>query len=508
MHASVAVSNHVDVEQQPAAADNAFETAAATRSDAMLAAAATNYAEDEQLSVAAENTTENAAAAGSVAMHAAAAGNHADVAQLPAVAGNASQNAAAGGSNALHATPSVNHVGRTVGNTEAALTGEIFPGRPLIRPRIVFKNTGEDEWRDDCLKDYRYNRSHSPGLFTVVCSCKHPKLLGASIMDEAESLSTAINALFTRFNPLPQTVFYDNACNLTKSVGLRFRWMFEDTLFVCDRFHYTGHRCSSLFDPDIYESCDKVPTSGAEALNRQWKPSRTHIRFLSADNLVPFVYVRMFFLNLRAKMRERCKGVDVENRDLYGLAHELIPCKCHRCQAELDADREVGMKFKTSEEVLVDAQSILNSEWLAEYPKQENHEADDALAASASTSTEAAQLPAAADNVAVNAAASGSSAMPVASTKTNANTAQLPPAVDDVAINAAASESSSMRTASANTNANTVQLPPVANNVPVSTTASASNAVPAAVAFNAHASALRLRTAIVKARQHASRHAS
>lgn len=182
-------------------------------------------------------------------------------------------------------------------NKHAAKTGEIITGRPLVRPRIGFKNAGADEWRDDFVKDYRFNPSQSPGLLTVVCSCEHSKLLGVSIMDEAESLSTAINALFTRFHLLSRIVFYENACNLAKSIGLRFRWMVQDTLFVSNRFHYTGHRCSSLFDPDVYERCDKVPTSGAESLNRQCKSSRTHIRCLSAENLAPFVSVRMFFLN-------------------------------------------------------------------------------------------------------------------------------------------------------------------------------------------------------------------
>lgn len=115
-------------------------------------------------------------------------------------------------------TPQVNTLfGRTVASSEAAIRGELFPGRPLIRPSIRFKNK-KGEWREECAKDYRCSPTHSPGLFQVVCACEHPKLLGVTVMDRSESVSCAITNLFTRFHPLPKVVFYDNACNMTKSI--------------------------------------------------------------------------------------------------------------------------------------------------------------------------------------------------------------------------------------------------------------------------------------------------
>lgn len=146
-------------------------------------------------------------------------------------------------------------------------------------------------------------------------------------MDESESIATAItaiNSVSTRFSPLPSIVYYENAFNLVKSVALRFRWMFSDTTFVCDRLHYA-------FDPDTHPCCDNIPTSGAEAINKQWGTSRKHIRFLSADNIVPFLYVRMLFLNIRAHLRHKTKGVDVENQDVIQFADDLLACTCERC---------------------------------------------------------------------------------------------------------------------------------------------------------------------------------
>lgn len=72
----------------------------------------------------------------------------------------------------------------TIGFFEAAITGDIFPGRPLLRKRVWFKNQSDGEWREECNKDYLYDASHSPGLFTSQRACVHSKLSGVSVSDE------------------------------------------------------------------------------------------------------------------------------------------------------------------------------------------------------------------------------------------------------------------------------------------------------------------------------------
>lgn len=98
----------------------------------------------------------------------------------------------------------------TVANSEAALRGELFPGRALVRPRIRFKNqSGEETWKE-CSKDYRHHGIHTPGLFTLQCVCEKPKLNGVPVMEESESPSTALTNLITRFPNIPRVTFYDN----------------------------------------------------------------------------------------------------------------------------------------------------------------------------------------------------------------------------------------------------------------------------------------------------------
>lgn len=205
-----------------------------------------------------------------------------------------------------------------IGASEAAKSGDIWPGRPLIRPTVTFKNKKED-WKQECNKEYPNSSSHSPGLFTIQCACEHPKLIGVMIMDESESISTAISSLITRFSPLPHVVFYDNACNMAKSMSLRFQWMFHETALLCNRFHYGGHKCSSHFDPDAFRLADNIQKSGAEALNKQWKASRTHVRYLSPETIVTFLFLHMMFLNLRALLRDDGKSDDVSEKDFYAF---------------------------------------------------------------------------------------------------------------------------------------------------------------------------------------------
>ena len=99
-------------------------------------------------------------------------------------------------------------------------------------------------------------------------------------MDESEGTSTALSVLVSRFKVLPKICYYDNSCNLAKSVVLRTLWINETCLIVSDRFHYRGHECNIVCDPESYEDTRFHSTSGAESINQMWNFSKSHIRFL------------------------------------------------------------------------------------------------------------------------------------------------------------------------------------------------------------------------------------
>lgn len=216
--------------------------------------------------------------------------------------------------------------------------GEVFPGRPIIRPRVTFHERKEEEksnsLSDKCAKYYQGARDHSPGLFTVQCICNYPKLFGISVMKKNESVATALSVIFSRFSRLPEVIYYDNACNLHKSVMLRCPWILKKTKLCCDRFHYKSHTsCGPYFDPDSYDHLRLDETSSAESINAQWATSRSHIRFLSGDNIVPFITVRAMFLNVKAYMREYHRTQDIDEYHLPDFIRDKFPCRCIGCSS-------------------------------------------------------------------------------------------------------------------------------------------------------------------------------
>ena len=65
-----------------------------------------------------------------------------------------------------------------------------------------------------------------------------------------------------------------------------------------------GHTCNSIYDPDSYLSSTEHATSGAKSINQLWMFSKSHLRFLRPENLIPFLTDRLIFLNFRCRLRE------------------------------------------------------------------------------------------------------------------------------------------------------------------------------------------------------------
>ena len=92
---------------------------------------------------------------------------------------------------------------------------------------------------------------------------------------------------------------------------------------VCDRFDYQGHTCNSIFDPSSYFACTSHATSGAESMNHQWKFSKSHLRFLRPDNLIPFLALRSIFVNDRACIQQKTREQDISILDFQTYARAL-----------------------------------------------------------------------------------------------------------------------------------------------------------------------------------------
>ena len=159
-------------------------------------------------------------------------------------------------------------------------------------------------------------------------------------MTKCEGVSTALLVLLSRFRKLPRACIYDNACNLGKSVVLRVPWVNEDCRIICDRFHYRSHVCTSIWDPDSYTASKSTSSSSAEAINHLWNFSKSHLRFLKAENLMPFLAARAVFINVRTILREVDKKKEFKAKRFREFVQGLWQCTCYRCNQKISASEQ------------------------------------------------------------------------------------------------------------------------------------------------------------------------
>ncbi len=217
--------------------------------------------------------------------------------------------------------------------SEVKRTGELFLCHPVLHPRIDFGPGSITENKKYCRKNYGCSDSYSPGIFTVLCTCLQPVLIGFPIMVQNEGTRTALSVVLNRFKILPRVTYYDSTCKMMHSFTLRVPWVAEMTIIVCDRFRYRNHKCNSVHDPDSYPSCRIHASSGAESANNLFAFSKSHIRILTGSNLIPFLAAASVFLNVRAKITA-VKGKNSANVDeeefRYFLSQNFI-CDCIGC---------------------------------------------------------------------------------------------------------------------------------------------------------------------------------
>ena len=128
-------------------------------------------------------------------------------------------------------------------------------------------------------------------------------------MSVCEGVSTALSVLLSRFQQLPRVCYFDNGCNMARSIAMRLPWMNESSLIVCYRFHYKGHTYNSVCDTDSYWSCDGHVIFGTESLNHLLNLSKMHVRHLKRNKLIAFLAIRAVFINLKTISRKNTTAV-------------------------------------------------------------------------------------------------------------------------------------------------------------------------------------------------------
>ena len=205
--------------------------------------------------------------------------------------------------------------------------GFIFPGRNHYRKDLVFDVTEKFE----CQKQYVKSKRFTPGILTVQCCCDRPQLIGYIVMVRAESTALALTSVLTNFGIPPRVVYYDNGCNLVKSILTRAPWLLHVSKFVVDRFHFKSHTCSEIFDPDAYHLMDTDVTTTAESINARLEKTVPYLRYVSGENFIPYLNIRFALLNIATRYRKMHQIEDLEDEDLWKYFKEVVECECWSC---------------------------------------------------------------------------------------------------------------------------------------------------------------------------------
>lgn len=213
-------------------------------------------------------------------------------------------------------TPAVSHVwgsegsrGRLQEQAQEEQSGQVWPGRKLVRPFPEDKEAEMDRQRagakraaakrkkpklvrnawdeDDCRHDFPENVLRSPGVITFMCGCGY--VVGFELLRETESPAHVVAALVQRFKKLPQVVYFDTACQAQRNALRRVPWLSEQssTAWFIDRFHRVNHNCSPVFNADQYPFLTRGhDTSSAERTHSIKKKTKNALTYMTQRRFI------------------------------------------------------------------------------------------------------------------------------------------------------------------------------------------------------------------------------
>ncbi|XP_078586099.1 uncharacterized protein LOC144867969 [Branchiostoma floridae x Branchiostoma japonicum] len=113
-------------------------------------------------------------------------------------------------------------------------------------------------------------------------NCGHGINYGFEVMVKHESPNTPFTILRTRFKDVPETVIYDNSCNLHSYCLNRDPLLFKNTWFLVDRLHWKNHKgCSVGYQLSRYPQYDNVNSQVVEQCNSALKKLKGQLSYMN-----------------------------------------------------------------------------------------------------------------------------------------------------------------------------------------------------------------------------------
>ena len=290
-----------------------------------------------------------------------------------------------------HLTSGVNSVERVKEQANEVRTGQVWPGREVLRAYLEDKTAEKDRKRaarkratrgskrakvkkrkawesDDCRHDYPVSVLRAPGVMTFMCGCGY--ILGFELLRETESPAHVVAALAQRFHKLPRVVYFDTACQAQRNAVRRIPWLLHEALtaWFIDRFHRCNHHCSPVFNADQYPILTRGhDTSGAERQHSIKKKSKSSLnymsqrrfivrsRYIAAHNNIRLSQRRRAVLDAAAgkRVNGRVVSEEVQHKPVESFFHEsmvahceVVNCTCREGQPDGDGADPSGLQRK------------------------------------------------------------------------------------------------------------------------------------------------------------------
>jgi hypothetical protein len=152
--------------------------------------------------------------------------------------------------------------------------------------------------------------------------CPHMVCIGFHAMPDCEGRNDVFSAIFCYWQTAPEVIVYDFACQLAPYCLAREPQFFQDTLFVVDQMHATGHNfCSQACFVSNYKqvrpSVMFINCSAAEAANSGLNRIRKSLSYMGERHACLFAYAYMSVWNrkkeigLIANVEERLSSLNL-----------------------------------------------------------------------------------------------------------------------------------------------------------------------------------------------------
>lgn len=175
-------------------------------------------------------------------------------------------------------------------------TGCYFPGFPIVRQ--LSSISINDKLDANCTKHAKHAGSLAPGIVLFYC-LEHSKCIGFIVQKSPESPALIFETIVSRFKNIPETIVYDNGCNLFEYFNNRIPSLFSNTQIFIDNFHFNSHRgCAPTFDTHHNLFITKnINTSLCEQKNAKLSKSKKGAPLQRFRTFVAFFRFAVFKLN-------------------------------------------------------------------------------------------------------------------------------------------------------------------------------------------------------------------